>query len=252
MNIVIIGTGNTATVLGRKLKAAGHNIVQIFGRDSMAASELAYELDTESTNYWNIVNREADIYILAVSDIAIEQVMKELHLPDKTIVHTAASVSKNILRGAAHHFGVFYPLQSLKKEVAQLPEIPIIIDASDETTFHELDKLAHSISNRVMEAGDEQRQKLHLAAVFCNNFVNHLYALTEDYCKKEGVDFDLLLPLIRETAERLEEIPPSQLQTGPAVRNDRATIEKHLDLLKDHPQLQKVYSVLTESIYHRH
>lgn len=115
MNIVIIGTGNTATVLGRKLKAAGHNIVQIFGRDSMAASELAYELDTESTNYWNIVNREADIYILAVSDIAIEQVIKELHLPDKTIVHTAASVSKNILKGAAPHFGVFYPLQSLKK-----------------------------------------------------------------------------------------------------------------------------------------
>lgn len=133
-----------------------------------------------------------------------------------------------------------------------MPEIPIIIDASDEATFHELDSLAHSISNRVIEAGDEQRQKLHLAAVFCNNFVNHLYALAEDYCKKEGLDFDLLLPLIRETAERLEEIPPSRSQTGPAIRNDRATIEKHLDLLKQHPQLQKVYAVLTESIYHGH
>ena len=89
MEIVIIGTGNTATVLGRKLKAAGHTIAQVFGRDSMAASELAYELGTESTNYWNVVNKEADMYILAVSDIAIAEVMKELHLPDKTIVHTA-------------------------------------------------------------------------------------------------------------------------------------------------------------------
>src|SRR6478672_5407545 len=100
MKIVIIGTGNTATVLGRKLKAAGHKILQVFGRDTSAASKLAYELGTESTNYWNVVNRDADIYIIAVSDIAIADVLKELQLPDRTIVHTAASVSKNILRKA--------------------------------------------------------------------------------------------------------------------------------------------------------
>lgn len=250
MKIVLIGTGNTATVLGRKLKAAGHAIVQVFGRDSMAASQLAYDLGTESTNYWNVVNREADIYILAVSDIAIEEVMKELRLHEKTVVHTAASVSKNVLKNAASHFGVFYPLQSLKKEIDHLPEIPIVIDASDDATLAELDVLAHSISSHVVEANDEQRLKMHLAAVFCNNFVNHLYALAEAYCKKEGIDFYLLLPLIKETAERLDEIPPSQSQTGPAVRNDRATIEKHLALLEHYPQLQKVYTVLTESIYH--
>jgi predicted short-subunit dehydrogenase-like oxidoreductase (DUF2520 family) len=249
MEIVIIGTGNTATVLGRKLKAAGHRIVQVFGRDTSAASRLAYELGTESTNYWNVVYREADLYLLAVSDIAIEEVLKELHLPDKTIVHTAASVSKNILKNAAHHFGVFYPLQSLKKEIGSLPEIPIIIDASDETTMKELEVLGHSISDRVVEAGDGQRLKLHLAAVIVNNFVNHLYALAEDYCKKEGIDFYLLLPLIEETASRLKEIPPSQSQTGPALRNDRNTIEKHLELLKDYPQLRKLYELLTESIY---
>jgi hypothetical protein len=91
--------------------------------------------------------------------------------------------------------------------------------------------------------------KLHLAAVFCNNFVNHIYVLTEDYCKKETIDFKLLLPLIKETAERLEDISPSQSQTGPAIRNDRPTIEKHLALLQNHPQLQKIYSIFTESIY---
>lgn len=249
MEIVIIGTGNTATVLGRKLRAAGHRIVQVFGRDTHAASQLAYELGTESTNYWNIVFRDADLYILAVSDIAVEEVLRELQLPDRTIVHTAASVSKNILKDASSHFGVFYPLQSLKKEAGHLPEIPIVIDASDESTLHTLELLAHSISEHVVEAGDEERMKLHLAAVFVNNFVNHLYALAEKYCKKEGLDFSLLLPLIAETASRLNDIPPSQSQTGPAIRNDRVTIEKHLELLKDYPELKRVYTLLTESIY---
>src|SRR3982750_3565047 len=170
MDIVIIGTGNTATVLGRKLKAAGHRIVQVYGRDSSAASQLAYELGTESTNYWNVVYRDADLYILAVSDIAIEEILEELQLPDKTIVHTAASVSKDVLKNSAHHFGVFYPLQSLKKELRHLPEIPIIIDANDDATLKELETLAQSISDKVVEAGDEQRMKLHLAAVIVNNF----------------------------------------------------------------------------------
>src|SRR6478672_4757313 len=98
MDIVLIGTGNTATVLGRKLKKAGHKIVQVFGRDSSLASQLAYELDTESTNYWNVINRKADLYILAVSDIAVEEVFNELQLSEKTVVHTAASVSKHVLK----------------------------------------------------------------------------------------------------------------------------------------------------------
>jgi predicted short-subunit dehydrogenase-like oxidoreductase (DUF2520 family) len=248
MDIVILGTGNTATVLGRKLKKAGHKIVQVYGRDTSAASKLAYELATESTNYWNVVNREADLYILAVSDIAVEEIMKELRLPDKTIVHTAASVSKNILKKASSHFGVFYPLQSLKKELGYSPDIPIIIDASDDETLKELDSLAHTISDTVVEAGDEQRLKLHLAAVFCNNFVNHLYALTEAYCKKENLDFSLLLPLITETAARLRELPASESQTGPAIRNDQNTIARHLELLQKHPQLKKIYELFTESI----
>jgi predicted short-subunit dehydrogenase-like oxidoreductase (DUF2520 family) len=249
MNIVIIGTGNTATVLGRKLKAAGHNIVQVFGRDTSAASRLAYELNTESTNYWNVVNRDADLYILAVSDIAIREILEELQLPGKTIVHTAASVSKNILKDTTHHFGVFYPLQSLKKEMSHLPDIPIIIDAGDESTLKELEFLAHSISDQVVEAGDEERMKLHLGAVIVNNFVNHLYALAEAYCNNEGLDFTLLHPLIKETADRIYHVSPSQTQTGPALRNDRETIEKHIELLKKYPHLKKIYETFTESIY---
>lgn len=249
MNIVIIGTGNTATVLGRKLRDAGHRIVQVYGRDSAAASKLAYELGTESTNYWNVVNRTADLYLLAVSDIAVDEVRRELQLPDRTLVHTAASVPKDVLKGSAAHYGVFYPLQSLKKGSRRLPDIPIIIDAGDTETLKELETLAHSISSQVVEAGDEQRLKLHLAAVLVNNFVNHLYLLAEGYCRREGIDFRLLLPLIRETAARLEEMSPSEAQTGPALRHDTATLEKHLALLADHPDLQRIYQIFSESIY---
>jgi predicted short-subunit dehydrogenase-like oxidoreductase (DUF2520 family) len=248
MEIVIIGTGNTATILGRMLKNAGHRIAQVYGRHAKAASELAYELGTESTNYWSVVCRTADLYIIAVSDIAIEEVLKEVHLPKSTIVHTAASISKEVLKKSAAHYGVFYPLQTLRKEVAYLPEVPIIIDASDEETLMELETLAGSLSKTVVEANDDQRVKLHLAAVFCNNFVNHIYTLTENYCKEEGLDFDLLLPLIKETGLRLETLPPSKAQTGPAIRNDVNTIEKHIELLKDHPSLQKMYAFFTESI----
>jgi predicted short-subunit dehydrogenase-like oxidoreductase (DUF2520 family) len=248
MKIVLIGTGNTASVLGRKLKAAGHEIVQVYGRDSKAASELAYELDTESTNYWNIVNRQADVYLLAVSDIAITEVLQELRLPEKTIVHTAAAVSKDVLKEASGHYGVFYPLQSLRKDSHYLPDIPIIIDAGDASTLEELELLGESISTQVVRANDEERAKLHLAAVFCNNFVNHLYALAEEYCRKEELDFTLLLPLIRETAERVGGMPPSQSQTGPALRRDMPTIQKHLLLLENHPRMKHLYEELTASI----
>jgi predicted short-subunit dehydrogenase-like oxidoreductase (DUF2520 family) len=248
MDIVIIGTGNAATVLGRKLKKAGHNIVQVFGRNSSEASELAYELDTESTTYWNVVNKTADLYIIAVSDIAIEEVFRELHLSDKTVVHTAASVPKDILKSGANHYGVLYPLQSLKKDAGYVPEIPMIIDASDKKTLNMLDVLAHTISDRVVEADDATRVKLHLAAVMVNNFTNHLYALVEKYCRDEELDFYLLLPLIRETASRLENISPAKSQTGPAIRGDHTTIEKHLELLNKYPQLKKLYEIFTESI----
>jgi predicted short-subunit dehydrogenase-like oxidoreductase (DUF2520 family) len=252
MDVVILGTGNTATILGRKLKNAGHTILQVYGRDATAASELAYILDSESTNYISVVNRDADIYLIAVSDDAISTLVNQLHFGKKVAVHTAAAVSKNVLKEAADFYGVFYPLQSLKQQSIHLPETPIIIDASDPVTASLLESLAESISSQVVHAGDEQRLKLHLAAVFCNNFTNHLYALIEDYCSKENLDFKLLVPLIQETCQRLNELSPGQSQTGPAIRNDEETISKHLSLLTDYPELSKVYRLFTHSISQYH
>jgi predicted short-subunit dehydrogenase-like oxidoreductase (DUF2520 family) len=249
MNIVIIGTGNAATVLGKKFRKAGHRIVQVFGRDASAASKLAYQFDTESTNYWSVIRKDADFYLIAVADEAINDVAKHVHLPGKLVAHTAGSVKKDVLKNITHHYGVFYPLQSLRKDMNELPDIPMFIDASDESSKKKLEELAQSISNeQVGVANDDERLKMHIAAVFVSNFTNHLYKLAEDYCKKERIDFNRLIPLIEETAGRLKTISPSKTQTGPAIRNDEATIQQHLTVLEKYPQLRKIYEVMTESI----
>jgi predicted short-subunit dehydrogenase-like oxidoreductase (DUF2520 family) len=253
MNIVIIGTGNTATILSRKLKKAGHRIIQVFGRDASAASSLAYEMDTESTNYWSVIRKDADVYLIAVSDDAIAEVAKHLLVPGKVVAHTAASVSKDILKKISHHYGVLYPLQSLRKDMTELPDVPIFVDGNDEVAKKTLESLAHSIAGeKVAAAGDDARIKLHIAAVLVSNFTNHLYALAEEYCKKEGLDFQQLLPLIEETAGRVKSISPHQAQTGPALRHDKETIQKHLELLKDYPQIKNIYQLMTESIQSAH
>jgi len=249
MDIVIIGTGNVASVLGRKFVRAGHKILQVVGRNSTAASALAYEWNTISTNYQSPIIQKADVYLIAVSDDAIDDLISDLKLKDRVVAHTAASVPKEILKNVSQHYGVFYPLQSLRKDMKDLPDIPVFFDGSDDKTKKILEKLAHSIAkDHVVEAGDDARLKLHVAAVVVSNFVNHLYVLAEDYCKKEGIDFQQLLPLIEETALRIKDISPKNAQTGPAIRHDAETIHKHLDLLKEHPQLKNIYVLLTESI----
>jgi predicted short-subunit dehydrogenase-like oxidoreductase (DUF2520 family) len=249
MDIVIIGTGNVAAVLGRKFRSAGHKISQVVGRNSKLASALAYEWDTVSTNYDSQVSRNAEIYIVAVSDEAIGKVMANISLPEKVVAHTAASVPANVLKNVTKHYGVFYPLQSLRREMNSNIDIPIFFDGADEITKNKLEKLAHSISSeKVTEADDKARAKLHVAAVVVGNFVNHLYALAEDYCRREGLDFKQLLPLIDETARRIHDMPASTTQTGPAIRHDKETIQRHLILLKDHPRLKNIYLLLTESI----
>lgn len=249
MDIVIIGSGNVAAVLGRKFISAGHHIVQVISRNNSAAIALANEWDAKSANDMKSVNQDAEIYLIAVSDGAIQELADQLKLTGKIVAHTAASVSKDILKNVTKHYGVFYPLQSLRKDMEKLPDIPVLIDGNDELTKRKLETLAQSISEKkVKEAGDKDRLKLHAAAVVVSNFTNHLYTLAEEYCRKEGLDFSQLLPLIEETALRIKDISPKEAQTGPAIRYDGETIQKHLELLKDHPQMKNIYILLTESI----
>lgn len=248
MRIVIIGTGHVATVLGRTLAAAGHEVVQVYGRAATHARALAADLQTGYTTRMDELDTGADLYLIAVADAAIPAVAASLPVKDKLVVHTAGSVSAAVLQPAGTRYGILYPLQSLRKEMSRLPVIPLLIDAHTEADLALLQALAYSLSPQVQVASDEQRLKLHVAAVMVSNFTNHLYTLAERYCAAEGAPFQLLHPLIREVAERLQYLSPHDAQTGPAIRHDTPTIEKHLELLAPHGEMQELYAWFTKSI----
>lgn len=249
MKIVIIGSGNVAAVLGDRFKAAGHEILQVVSRNAQAASALAYDWDSESANYLTLINPGADVYVLAVPDDVIAPLVKDLRLPGALVVHTAASVSREVLREVSNDYGVLYPLQTLRKERRGVADVPLYIDASNESSFRRLKELSSSITTHTVNgASDPERIKLHLAAVLVSNFPNHLYALAEDYCRKEGIQFAQLYPLIVETATRLDTGAPASLQTGPAARGDEKTMALHLQLLEGHPRLKALYQAMSASI----
>ncbi|OQP68447.1 Rossmann-like and DUF2520 domain-containing protein [Niastella populi] len=248
MRVVIIGTGNVATILGKRFLAAEHEIVQVCGRNALHAEDLADTLSAVSTTDLKHIDQSADLYVLAVSDNAVAAVAAELQLNNKLIVHTAGAVSKDVLSAASKNYGILYPLQSLRSELNELPEIPFLVDGNTGDDLALITEFANTISHQVEQAGDEQRLKLHVAAVMVSNFTNHLYTLAKAYCLHEKVDFNMLLPLITAVAERLHDYEPAAIQTGPAVRNDEATIQKHLALLQDHPSLKVMYTMFTESI----
>ncbi len=247
MNIVIIGSGNVATVLGRKIKAAGHTILQVAGRNTDNAKILADEL---GCNYADLtgISKTAALYIVAIADNALHNFHTKISLGNKLVVHTAGSVSKDVLQHVSSAYGVLYPLQSLRMEMPVLPLIPLCIDANDNTTLTQLKDFAGSITDSVTECTDEERLKLHVGAVVVSNFTNHLYAQAQDFCEKEGVEFNKLQPLIEETAQRMQFVSPKDLQTGPAVRNDVFTLDRHLKALVNHPKLKYLYIKLTDSI----
>lgn len=254
MKIVLIGSGNTATVLGKKMYRSGHTVLQVFSRTLQHAKELAAELNTSFTNTLNGLSTDADLYVIAVSDTAVEFVARQFTTGNKPVVHTAGSVSMEVLKPVSSNYGVFYPLQSLRKDMQRIPEIPFLVDGCTTEIQVLLCDFATSLSSEVKICTDDQRLNMHLAAVISSNFTNHLYALTEQFCNHHQLSFDLLLPLINEVAFRLIEGHAADLQTGPARRGDEATIQKHLQLLKDDEHLQQLYSLLSQSIqtmYHK-
>lgn len=248
MQIVILGTGNVATVLGRKMILADHDVVQVYGRKAGPAQELATTCYAAWTTDLQTIDTTADLYIIAVTDTAIPGIASQLRLDKKLVVHTAGSVPKKVLQPTSRNYGVLYPLQSLRKEMTSLPEIPFLVDGNTEDDLTLIHDFACTLSGQVQVANDAQRLTLHVAAVVVSNFTNHLYTLAEQYCQREGTDFKLLLPLITEVALRLQQVSPSATQTGPAIRHDALTIGKHLDLLNGHPALQEIYALFTKSI----
>lgn len=248
MKIALIGSGNVATVLGRIIIKNNHQVIQVISRDLENAKQLAAELGASFTDFSGKPDVTADIFILAIADQALEHFFTGFGMGNKLVVHTAGAVSIDILKKLSSRYGVLYPLQSLRKEMVNLPAIPFLIDGNSEEVIELIMKFASSISLSVKRAGDEERLKLHAAAVIVSNFTNHLYVIAEDFCQKENIDFGLLKPLILETALRIQHVSPAKVQTGPAVRKDILTMDKHLRLFTAHPKLRTTYLRLTDSI----
>lgn len=244
----MIGTGNVATVLCRIFYHHGIPISHIAGRDEARAAVIANETGASSSILQEIPSSSFDLAILAMSDEFLAREVHSLPIADVPVVHTAGSVSMHVLKSLSKNYGILYPLQSLRKEMSHIPPVPFLIDANNLELFETLHKLAQEISPQVLRADDETRRKLHLAAVWVSNFTNHLYALAQDYCKSTQVPFEMLNPLIQETANRITTHNPINVQTGPASRGDVQTMEKHLEMLKDFHDMKALYIKLSDSI----
>ncbi|HEY0297609.1 MAG TPA: DUF2520 domain-containing protein [Arachidicoccus sp.] len=249
MKITIIGTGNVATVLGKTFLHNGHTILQVAGRREAAAKELSDTLKCPYSLNVGELNQNSDLYIITVSDSVIAQIVNEIIIPQESIiVHTAGGVSINVFQGKFPNYGVLYPLQSLRKENDSLPEIPFFIDGNNEATKNTLYNFTKLLYDKVSFSSDEQRLKLHVAAVLTANFSNFLYCLAHDFCENENIDFKNLIPLMQEGVNRLQQFNPAEMQTGPAIRKDESTITKHLNILNSYPETKSVYQFLSQSI----
>lgn len=245
ISIVILGTGNVAQHLFDAFSAVDQvKILQVVGRNEKKL--LGYSKYTEVTTDFHQL-KNADVYLIAVSDIAISEVSGKLMNNNGLVVHTSGSYPMNTLSPIKRR-GVFYPLQSFTAgKNVDFKEIPICLEASQDNDLKLLDQLAHLISDNVFHISSEQRKTIHLAAVFVNNFTNHLYKIGSDLCAEKNIPFKLLLPLIRETAQKISTLNPLEAQTGPARRGDTTTVENHIDLLENKTH-KEIYSLLSNSI----
>ena len=245
IKVVIIGSGNVAQhLISAFAKSDAVAVIQNFVRTKENATHL---LDSHkiTTNIKTLA--EADIYIISVSDNAIAEVSSQLNFQNKLVVHTSGNNAMDDL-DEKNRSGVFYPLQTFSKsKEIDFNEIPICLEAQNSADYQLLETLAKSISEKVFSINSQQRKSLHVAAVFVNNFTNYLYQIGNDICQKNNIPFEILQPLIQETANKILTLSPNDAQTGPAKRNDTQTINAHLNFLSDENQ-KEIYKLLTKSI----
>ena len=243
ISVVIIGGGNVSHHLSQAFLGCNDvDLKQLYARNINSIIEFQDRVSI-TDNITLLTN--ADVYIIAVSDDAIAEVSSQLP-HHKLIVHTSGSVPMDTLANNGEK-GIFYPLQSFSKnKKVDFSSIPLCIEAENEADFKLLEKLASSISEKVYSITSNQRSKLHVAAVFVNNFTNHMYKIGNDICESYNVPFEVLLPLIKETAKKIEEVETELAHTGPAKRKDKKTIERHLELLDSNQK--EIYQLITKSI----
>lgn len=259
MKIVFLGAGNVAHHLARECENAGHEILAVYSRKKIHADELAELLSgAVPTDQLDFSESEGQLFFLTLSDDAIDEVVARLVLPEEVLlVHTSGAKPLDDLRKLLTIYsdvpvkaGVLYPLQSISRKIELVwKEVPLCIEAEDEEAESQLIDLARQISEEVYLVNSEERLRLHMAAVFANNFPNHLWAIAKELLEQQNLEFDLLKPIIKETLRKaLEADHPADVQTGPARRGDQGTMSRHLSLLEDEPHLARIYQILSESI----
>lgn len=248
MEVTIIGSGNIGTVMGRIIMQVGHSIKQVYSRNPVNADELATNLKAHAIWDLSMLDGGADVYLLAVTDDALPGVAAQLSLGDSLVIHTAGSVSKEVLKNVSTRYGVLWPVKMIRKTMITLEPVSIVIDGNTGEAVTAIENIAHLFSSTIARAGDEERVKMHMLAAVTTNFPNHLYHLAADYCGAEKIDFSFFYPLIEEAARQMQESHPGLVQAGPAFRGDRQTLQKHVLMLAEYPQLQALYKTFSDSI----
>lgn len=258
ISITLLGAGRLAYHLGQALLRSDCKIEQVFSRTFAHAEELAKITGAKPVTSIEAIEDSSHLYIIAVSDDAIEKVAETLNAqigPEKIVVHTSGSTPGTILAPFFSSHGIFYPLQSFSKEKeVNFEEIPICIYSNDVQVEKQLAALGKKLSQRVYVVDDAQRKVLHLTAVFANNFTNYLFHIAHSLGEAHDIPFELLLPLIQETVNKLHHHPPKAGQTGPARRGDLKTIHQQLSALAPYPEYKQVYELLSQQIsdlYHK-
>lgn len=252
INISFIGSGNVAWHLAPELENAGHKVAEVYSRNIANAKALTKRLyEAEPTVDLDFSQSRSSLFIISVADDAIEEISKELILPEKaTVAHTSGSKSLNILGYLpTENIGVFYPLQTFSKNKRLVfKDIPILIEAENKETSSLLTKLGKGISKDVRIVNSNDRKALHVSAVFACNFTNHMFSIAQSVLEEKQLDFELLKPLITETINKSLALGPANVQTGPAKRHDIELLENHLQYLADQPAYAEIYQIISQQI----
>ncbi|MBQ5508742.1 MAG: DUF2520 domain-containing protein [Muribaculaceae bacterium] len=247
--VVLIGSGNVATSLALALNGKCH-LVQVYSRSMASAEALASRVGAQATNDLSQIVTDADIYVISVVDDAITRVLETCPARGGLWVHTSGSTSIDVFKGKRTRYGVLYPMQSFSKSCpARMHEVHIFIEGCDSCATQEVKELAMLLTNNVHEITSTERERLHVAAVFACNFANHMFTLSSEVLDEAGIPFDAMLPLIKTTIAKLDNMTPTQSQTGPAARGDVNVIERHLQSLSG--DKHDIYRLLSQSILNR-
>lgn len=251
--LILLGAGNLAWHLGTALKSAGYTILQVFSRTEDSAGALAGHLGTDWTTDPGTLDPGAGILLFCVADNAIAELLCKIELKKVMMIHTAGSIPADVFEGISGEYGVLYPVMTFTRgRSLDFSSVPVCIEGNTANSTAILEEMAGRIGGRVYKIDSIRRKILHLASIIASNFPNHMYRLSGELLLSGDMDFELLKPLILETASKVMEVDPAEAQTGPASRNDSSVIQDHIELLNDQPELQKLYTFVSDSITNHH